>query len=415
MNVLITGAQFGNKGAESMLYTTVDEVMKRWPDSNVYFGTYNDEIYNESLYTFHKFYFSHRGIQIALGGPKAIFVYFKEFIKDFIKICLRRTNNLGHLFFVKKHIEDIDLIIDVSGFNLGVNWTKGTHSLYIDKIRLAEKHNIPIYLMPQSFGPFDYKDSSMNPIKTELGITLKYPRLIFAREKEGYDELIEEFTLNNVLLSTDLVLQNNYVNWKNVYVQTPKLDIPKIEHEKVVGIIPNSQCFKFGDKSNIINLYQSIVNKLLSDGYHVVVFRHSREDLPICNEIKSLFSDESKVFLEEKEFSCFEYSEYVKQFNFVICSRYHGLVHAYKNNVPCVALGWAVKYKELTECLGQGMYSFDITQNLGDSGRILDALTNMEKDLDKEKRIIKDRLEEIQLNNCFDLVEKDFNSLKSSN
>ena len=38
MKVLITGANFNNKGAQSMLFVTVDEIRKRIPDCEIYFG-----------------------------------------------------------------------------------------------------------------------------------------------------------------------------------------------------------------------------------------------------------------------------------------------------------------------------------------------------------------------------------------
>lgn len=37
MNVLITGAQFGNKGAQSMLFTVVSEVRDRYPNADFYY------------------------------------------------------------------------------------------------------------------------------------------------------------------------------------------------------------------------------------------------------------------------------------------------------------------------------------------------------------------------------------------
>ena len=93
--------------------------------------------------------------------------------------------------------------------------------------------------------------------------------------------------------------------------------------------------------------------------------------------IKNLFpsdNNNNNIILIDKEFSCLEYNEFVKKFNFLICSRFHGLVHAYKNIVPCIALGWAVKYRELAENLGQQNYIFDITDERTSDSEIITAI-----------------------------------------
>lgn len=79
-------------------------------------------------------------------------------------------------------------MIDISGYNIGDKWDLATHESYFNNIRLAIKFNIPIVLMPQSFGPFHYtknKDYLMSQIR-EL---FKYPVAIYAREMEGYQLL----------------------------------------------------------------------------------------------------------------------------------------------------------------------------------------------------------------------------------
>ena len=39
-NILITGANFGNKGAQSMLFITVDELRKKYGDCKIWFSSY---------------------------------------------------------------------------------------------------------------------------------------------------------------------------------------------------------------------------------------------------------------------------------------------------------------------------------------------------------------------------------------
>lgn len=403
MNVLIVGAQLANKGAESMLYIATDEVKKRYLDAEVYFATMEE--YEEDKYRFKKLYYSERAKVIALGGFSGWIKLVESLIWDAGKIMLGKRKHLGHYFDVKEVMSQMDMIIDVSGFAIGTKWSKAAHVSYINNIRLAQKYNIPIYLMPQSFGPFDYS-REMQQVKKKLGIALRYPGVIYAREKDGYEELKRIFDLKNVKKSTDLVLQNSGIDLDNVFKERRQNNIPIISESKCVGIVPNIQCFNHGNKEKNILIYSAVIKQLVNDGFKVVVFRHSREDLPICKEIKRNFVDCKTVELEEREFSCLEYDEYVKQFTFTVGSRYHGIVHAYRNNIPCIALGWAVKYQELAECVGQAEYAFDITGDSCEVDKILEVLRKMENRYDQEKFVIKDKMKEIQKDNCFDCISE---------
>ena len=408
MKVLVVGAQLGNKGAESMLYIVTDEMKKRLPDAEVYFATSFD--YDASQYTFKSFPLSHHGLEYAVNGHKVL-PLLKGICKDIVKKCTHKNPIIGHYLDVEKRFSAMDMMIDVSGFNLGKQWSMQTHRNFLNRIALAKRHNIPVYLMPQSFGPFDY-DADMEGIKRLMESLLPYPKLIFAREKEGYDELIHTFHLHNVVLSTDLVLQNTGIDWRNVFTSEPAIDVPKVadgsdslEKHGIVGIVPNKQCFSHGNKDWNLKIYQAVIDQLLKDGYQVIIFRHSREDLEIAKMIKELYKNNSDVYLEKKEFSCLEYDEYVKQFSFIICSRYHGIVHAYRNFIPAIALGWAIKYQALADCVGQGQYAFDITEGLCSIEEIVGTVREMENKSLENREMIREHVTEIQKNSCFDQME----------
>ena len=407
---LITGAHFANKGAESMLYVTTDELRKRFPSCNIYFAVRSD--YPQEIYTFKKIFYSPGTLRIAFGGFDAFIAMCKETAKHTVKFLLGRHNTtLIDCFALSKCIAGTDAIIDISGYALSSKFKDTASRNYLKRIMLAEKFKVPVYLMPQSFGPFGYAPEVMSEFKPLMQKLLTYPRIIFAREKEGYDSLTELFGLKNVRLSADLVLQNSGIEIANVFRIPPVISVPKIESQKeLAGIVPNMKCFVHGNKDEILRAYTEIIKYILSQGYKVILFRHSREDIEACAEIKKIFADDENVIVIENEFSCLEYNEFVKQFEFLVCSRYHGLVHAYKNNIPCVALGWAVKYKRLAENLNQGSYVFDITGHV-DTERIIHALRELINNYDDEKKKIRERLAMIQKNNCFDAVEEDIKRL----
>ena len=403
MKILIVGANFNNKGAQSMLDLTMDELKKRFPDCEIFFGSLGENI-DLSNYRFDELFFPGRARTIAKGGVSALKMTVACFVYDFLKFLKGKEQNLWRFFEAKKLGPEMDLIIDVSGFSLGDRWSIKTQEGYLDSIRLAKKWGIPIFFMPQSFGPFDY-DHKSRFLMDEIRELFCYPKIIFAREHEGERYLKGLFECENVIYSTDLVLQNKGVNIENIYIQPPELIIPEIDSNDSVGVVPNIQCFNHGDKDKNIQMYKDIISHLVEKEKKVYIFRHSREDFSICKLIAEQFHN-AKVVLLDNEFSCLEYDEFVKKFDFVICSRFHGCVHAYRNYIPCILLGWAIKYQELAENVGQEQYAFDITSNDFSSDKVIAAADYLIAHLNKESGIIKEHVVEIQKYNCFDQIEE---------
>ncbi len=95
-----------------------------------------------------------------------------------------------------------------------------------------------------------------------------------------------------------------------------------------------------------------------------------------------------------------EYCQFIRQFDFVVASRYHAMVHAYRECVPVVCLGWAVKYHELAQMLGQQDYAIDIDKCT--ETNIRSILLRMNDNYLREKGIISSKMKELQHDNCFE-------------
>lgn len=400
MKFLITGAEMGNKGAQSMFFISISELRDRFYDCEIFYGAWDN--YDVSNLRVHR-------LSISLVSLNMIFKRMSitrliiRIIKDFVKLVVGKSDDFLHYNDLKKVMPEIDAIIDVSGFLMGKKWSIDAQERWLDYIRLAKQYNIPIYYMPQSFGPFGYdKEEKYAQLYRDMKDLMPYASVIFAREDEGELALKEEFSLKNVVRSEDLVLQNKAIKLENVFKNVPQISVPELPSKKCVGIVPNQQCFNYGNINKIIELYRQIIIKLVSDGYDVVIFHHSKDDQKICVMLKNIFPNE-RVYLEKKEFSCIEYDTYVRKFDFIICSRFHGLVHAYRNGVPGIALGWAIKYNELTQLMDQVGYSFNITEDIKIND-VLESIEKMENNFEVEKKRIKKRIQQIQQNNCFDVI-----------
>lgn len=361
---LITGAAFVNKGAQSMLFTTAMEIKKRFKNAVIYFcpaGQTNIYIYTEEIQNKYPFHF-------LLDGEKLH----------------------SEVFDI---LPNLTAIVDVSGYALSSNWDS---SRYFMRLRLAKKYNVPLYIMPQSFGPFDYDKETI----AELQELLAFARVIYPRERDGFELLTEKLRLQNVKLSDDLVLQNKgmtYLSGKNVIV-------PQLLGASKVAIIPNIRNFTFGEHDQIMQMYYRIINKLLAIKKKVYILAHS-DDQQACREIKELFLHCEDVVYIEKEMDCFEYEMLVKQFDFVIASRYHAIVHAYKQNVPCIAVGWAEKYSALAKRMKQETYVFDVRNELC-CEKIEQAIIRLNSRINREKEILAECLQNVQTINCFACLDE---------
>ena len=110
------------------------------------------------------------------------------------------------------------------------------------------------------------------------------------------------------------------------------------------------------------------------------------------------------MVLLDRDHSCMEFNELVKKFRFVVASRFHSIVHALKNGVPCVALGWAAKYENLMGLFGQEGYVFDLRKPL-ELSAVERAVADMAQNWQQEREKILATLPELQKENVFDCIK----------
>ena len=398
MKVLITGAQFNNKGAQSLLFTVIDQLKKRSADIEIYYLPIDDyRKYDKSQFNF----------KIVYGDMEAHYYENRVFQRPFIlaKSVLRRilkknSVKVSDVTELHRLLPKIDAIIDISGYQLTSKFSNVMNRKFLYYIEEAKRYGKKIILMPQSFGPFDYEKDKEKLIRT-IKKDLSEVDLIFAREKEGFDLLCDLFDIKNIKLSPDLVLQGDEINWENIYTNVPKLHYPEIGNKNNVAVIPNTEAFKHGNENLILEVYNTVINKLLLYGKTVYIFRHSN-DLSACKKIYEMFSDNEKVNFIENDFSCEEYSDFITQFDFIIASRYHAIVHAYKKGIPSLIFGWAVKYQRLAELFNQSKYVFDITANDIDIEKISDKLETLIQNYNDEKNTITQKQNQLYHDTCFD-------------
>lgn len=390
-NIIITGGELFNKGAQAMTFVTVDELRKRFPEHQIYLLSEMDLQRPQDERRKYAFEF--------MGWYPIKFARCQH--HPLLRL-LCKIRNGAELREAENIYRNADMMIDVSGYALGPNWSMRNNNRYLDHLEFAKAFGIPVYLMPQSFGPFEFEGKEGERILKRIRTLLPGVKMIFAREQEGYDALRNTLGLSNVRMANDLVLANQGISLENVFASVPEIMMPEL-NKRSVGVIPNARNSDFGDEPSILAMYQKMISRALKQGNTVYLLSHSTHDKKLCGQIKALFVQDERVVWLEQEFSCLEFNELVKQFRYVIASRFHSIVHAYKNGVPCIVLGWAAKYHELLKQFHQERYMFDVRESW-DAERMLDAMDNLEARCEEESKTILGVLEQVQKENVFDVL-----------
>lgn len=392
-NIIITGGELFNKGAQAMTFTVVDQIRRRFPEKKIYLfsmGDFDREDEEKSMYKFDILPWNLRTKLRLLGFPNTLFIkkrgkygYLEENIRDIIK--------------------NTDFFIDISGYALSSQWGLFISIDYLLNIIIAKKHSVPYYIFPQSIGPFDYPLKDKIFLFPIMKLYLKYPKRIFPREKQGL-RYVRKFSKKNAEKSYDIVLQNKGYDLSNIYNKDVHFKNIKIEPNSV-GIVPNSRVIERAKPDEIYSVYYSLINRLIEAKKTVYILRYSQEDLGVCEKIKNLFAEDKSVKLIPDDLNAIELEKIIKQFLFVIVSRYHSLIHSYKNGIPALVIGWATKYSELLENFNQLDYLFDVRNEI-DTNKAGSKLYNLIQNYKLEKEKIAHKMKFLIKENIFDTLNE---------
>lgn len=392
-NIIISGGGLINKGAQAMTLISICELKKRFPEHRIYLLTWNastEEKQHHAMYDLELLQIPPLKFSGAANNPVKKAIY---------------TIRYGNAFTeVDKIYRNADLFIDISGYALGSNWSEKVCNDYLDNIEHALAYDLPVYLLPQSFGPFNFQGEAGDKINVRIRNLLPRVKLICVREEEGYQALLDRYGLEkNTIRCKDMVLTSKIKDYTPALKEKLEFSLPEIL-ENSMCVIPN---IRVGDNgvNQVEALYLAAIETGLAQGLMVYITYHSTQDMELCASLKTSFSDNDRVIFLDHDHSCVEFDELVKKFRFVVASRFHSIVHAMKNGVPCIALGWAVKYSDLLNLFGQGKYMFDLRKKVVPLD-IHNAIDSMNRNFAAESQKIKKILPALQQENVFDLIKE---------
>lgn len=391
-SIIIAGGGLVNKGAQAMTLISICELKKRFPDHQMVLLTWDASPAareKHAMYDLELLEIPPLKFASAAHNPLLRALYSLRYGDTF-----RRADSI---------YRNAELFVDISGYALGSNWSDKVCNDYLDCLEHALAYDIPVYLLPQSFGPFAYHDKAGQAIDARTRKLFPKAKKIFAREQEGYDALVSRYELTNVQLTHDMVLASKIEDYSPALRKNVAFNIADIPDNSIC-LIPNVRVADSG-MGDPRRIYTAAVCAAREKGLYVYITYHSTQDRELCTAIKEGFANDEWVILLEHDHSCMEFNVLVKKFRFVIASRFHAIVHALKNGVPCIALGWATKYVDLMKLFGQEKYVFDLRE-LVDASCIAQTVADMAHNYRQEQEKIRTALPELQQNNVFDWVNR---------
>lgn len=344
MNILITGANFNNKGAQLMLVSLISIIKEKLPNAQICV----------SPLLGHKEKLDEMGVRV-LNYP--LFHYGNQ---RYFKFALNYPSIMKLILKVKKidtsgevSLKDIDAVFDISGFAFGDKWGAVPVSDLQFFVRKMKKQGAKFFLFPQAFGPFT-KDG----MKENISQVVDEVDLLITRDNQSYEYVNSALKAPkaNVLRFPDITLS---------YKKSMEVN-DEIFKDPFSILVPNERMLdkaSLGWQQNYYEVIKKMLVKILKNSnLNVIILIHAggnsndgKVGMTIKESLPSEYADRIFYYVEEDPTRL---KSLIAKSTFLIGSRFHALASALSTNVPSIGTSWLHKYEMLFAEYGCSDYSF---------------------------------------------------------
>jgi colanic acid/amylovoran biosynthesis protein len=316
MMIEVRKAGFVNKGAELMLLSVLDRVVREMPDADLVMAPdLKKAPYRKRavLGLYQKVWFQRYRVQWGcLGGlvPRGM--------REFFGLVLD---------------SEVDAVLDASGFSysdqVGLSSIRGTAKA----LKKWKKQGTKVILLPQAFGPFENER-----IRSSMRYIADNADLIFARDEISYNYLI------------DIAGEKEHIRIAPDFTCLLDGNAPESfdRHESRFCIIPNHRMLEKTSARDAAG-YVSFLGKCCRylhdrDQKPFFLIHEGDRDLEIARSVIDDIGIDIEIIIEGDPLiikgilgGCYG----------VISSRFHGLVSSLSQGIPALAVGWSHKYEML--------------------------------------------------------------------
>lgn len=322
--VEIKGIGFPNKGAELMLVAIIEEFKKRGVNAKFAAEPYGD-------------------YELRSGFSLYQIARVRKFNVDIGKVISLLPNKLLKVFGIIKP-QDIDVVLDASGFSYGDQWGPELINYRLGTtISKLKARGAKVIVLPQALGPF--LDDDVKKVSTHI---FNNADIVYARDNVSYKHLCS---------LGEGIAKSQCSDFTNTVSGLEFEHYDKSKHQ--ICIIPNS---KMIEKTNSGDNYIDLMVKLLKESVALgekpfLLIHEGKKDRALAEEI--LRRTECDIDILEP-IHPLKIKWVIGQSKFTISSRFHGLVSALSQGKPVIATGWSHKYKCLLQDYNVEHSLFDV-------------------------------------------------------
>jgi polysaccharide pyruvyl transferase WcaK-like protein len=357
---IVGGTLTGNRGAEAMVSTCVEQIRQRYPDAIIHILTYYPEADRNEQRPPGVYVHSATPLRLVTNWlPAALLGRALPFVKR------RAHSDLAGLLGLLR----VDALIDVAG----VSFVDGREKFLPYNVLTLWPfllNGVPVFKLSQAIGPI-----TSLPNRVAARFVLPRIKLVVARGQKTAEHL-EAWGLDRARLlpAPDMT-----------FLLDPAGVPDHRDRPNRVGLIPSSlvQSKLPGHAA----LLAKTADALIDAGHEVVLIVHSyrsqsdkprNNDLPTARKVVELSRHGQKLRIVGEGLDARGIKDEIGQCKAILTSRFHGMIAALSTRTPVLVVGWSHKYREVLKVFGLEDACFDYKK--------ADADALIEKTLDTLRR-----------------------------
>lgn len=225
--------------------------------------------------------------------------------------------------------EEVDIVLDASGFNFSDQWGHERARRLVRKMSGAARRHQPLVLLPQAFGPFE--EPRVASWSRRL---LARATLVYARDARSLGYVEELYPRSGARLSPDFTQD-----------LAPRPSAFHFPDAPFAAIVPNARMLdKREDGQRYVAFLERVVHALPRHGLMPLIVLHDRyED----EQLVTLLADRGVAPPVVRHEDPAVLKWVLGRATLVLASRYHALVGAMSQGVVSIGCGWSHKYAGL--------------------------------------------------------------------
>ena len=409
---IIGGSIWGNRGAESMLVTTIGKLKEKYPDAEFKVFSIYPKKDRKLIYD--------PKIQILSSKPLTLLIIYLPFA-----ILFWLFSKIGIKFWTPatvKRLHECSMLYDIGGITFAERGlVLGYNILTLWPALLL---GVPVVKLSQAVGPFK---SPLNRF---------FARIFLPRCRQVYPrgEISAQFLAGLKLkktsspVSTDIAFSYrpeyslSVENPERVSEITDRLSNLKKSGKKVIVFSPSTVVLKKMTSPKYEQLVLNIIQKIDKPDHHYVFLPNSTRA-----GSEGFQNNDIQVIKRIREFADFQYAadllpriewidwdlntkgiqQIIRESNLVVTSRFHCMVSSLSLGIPIYVIGWSHKYLEILRLFNLEDFMIDYTEKDMDSivtklFFLLDNQTHIHKQIIQNLPAVR-RSSQIQFNQSDDI------------